>query len=626
MNAQADLAGVKTLRGDFARFILAGGIAAVVNWLSRFAFSQFMSLSAAVGAAYLVGMSTAFVLTRSFVFERSGRDIHHEYLRFALVNVVALAQVWLVTVGLAEYVFPALGLNWHAEALAHGIGVLVPAVTSYFGHRHFTFARRDPAEALQGLPSKVSESLPLVVELESALLKTDMVVEAMVAALFARPLATAPALVRHRAAFKGQVAEPKHVDAATLPLRQDVLDYLTSQRESGRELHLISSGHPSIAQAIGARLGIFTYVLGADLASDQSSERVRQVLERCPHGFTYAGGRGTKPEMWRHAAGVVLVGASNRLAHTIRAMGKCVERQFSDAGLRSRVWRRALRTHQWSKNILLFVPFLLSPAHSDPGAGLKALIGFVLTGVAASGTYLLNDVRDLPADRHHESKRFRPVANGDISIVAALICAVLLIALALALASVLSRAFGITLACYVATTVTYSLWLKRIALLDVIVLAALYVVRLVMGTVLVGVVFSPWLMTFAAFFFCSMSLAKRHVEIVAASDASAELIRGRGYMPSDGPLTLALGVAFGIASILIVVEYLMSEAFPSGMYHAPMFLWAAPVILGGWICRVWLLAHRGMLHADPVAFALRDGVSLVLGAAMAGAFVSALTL
>jgi 4-hydroxybenzoate polyprenyltransferase/putative flippase GtrA len=614
------------------RFVLVGGFAAAVNWLSRFAFSQFLTLSLAVIAAFIVGMTTAFVLARWFVFDRSGRNLRDEYLRFALVNLVALLQVWIITLGLAKYLFPALGWHWHVEGVAHAIGILSPVLTSYFGHHYFTFAPTAVAstttDAVTANDHRGSRSLPLVVELDRILLKTDPMLEIFVGSLLSRPLATfrvLPGLLSGRAGFKQRIAQVTDIDLARLPIRRDLLDYLIAEHQCGRKLHLVSAADQAIAQKIADQFGIFESVHGSTPPLNLKGRvKLKLLRELLPDGFVYAGDRSTDRDVWQHANAIVLANTNIGLAHRPRALGKAIEAAFPNSSNSLLSWRSALRIHQWSKNILIFVPFLLSPIHADVHAALKCVAAFLLMGMAASATYLCNDLADLAADRGHHSKRFRPLASGSISIGQALMGALTFLGVSIWGSLVLSPPFAAALVLYVITTLSYSLWLKRVALLDVIVLGGLYVMRLIMGTVVVALAFSPWLLTFAGFFFCSIALAKRHAEIVAASLPSDQTIAGRGYKPTDWPLTLSLGVSLSVASVLVIVEYLMAEAFPSGLYQAPRFLWAAPTILGAWVCRVWLLAHRGELHEDPVAFAVRDPVSLLLGGALGIAFVLAL--
>lgn len=125
---------------EFVAFVVAGGLAAAVNWGTNILLMMVMPLEASVVLAYLVGMTTAYILNRVFVFAQSGRQVHEEYLRFGIVNLVALVQVWLVTLGLARFVLPAIGWSFHPAEIAHAVGVASPIVTSYLGHRYFTFS------------------------------------------------------------------------------------------------------------------------------------------------------------------------------------------------------------------------------------------------------------------------------------------------------------------------------------------------------------------------------------------------------------------------------------------------------------------------------------------------------
>ena len=234
----------------FRNFLLVGGIAAVANWGSRFAFQRVMDLNWAVVCAYLIGMTTAYVLSRIFVFEASGRKVADEAARFTFVNMFALGIVWIVTVGLARWAFPAIGFHWHAEAVAHGIGVLSPAVTSYLGHRHFTFAKpAAKAEVSAGAPSSspVGEA-PLAVDMDGTLLKTDTLVEGIVASLFSRPLkviAALPLLARRRAAFKARIADIAPLNVELLPVREALLQFLAGENDKGRPLYLVTAADHS---------------------------------------------------------------------------------------------------------------------------------------------------------------------------------------------------------------------------------------------------------------------------------------------------------------------------------------------------------------------------------------------
>ncbi len=290
-----------------------------------------------------------------------------------------------------------------------------------------------------------------------------------------------------------------------------------------------------------------------------------------------------------------------------------------------RTWLRALRAHQWAKNILVFAPLALSGmAGLRVDSILNVMCLFACLSALASGTYLINDLVDLKSDRKHRSKKNRPLASGAISARAGIVAAALLIAAGLVGAILISPRAAFGLIAYLALTLAYSVRFKRIPLLDVTVLGVLYSLRLLIGAAGAGTVASVWLLTFALFFFVSLSLAKRHSEIVAAQEAGHKTLPGRGYLVDDGPVTLGLGISAAVASVLIVVLYLTDEAFPSGVYNSPSFLWAAPLLLHLWVSRIWLLAHRGQMDDDPVAFAVRDKTSLVVAGLMALALLAAL--
>ncbi len=290
-----------------------------------------------------------------------------------------------------------------------------------------------------------------------------------------------------------------------------------------------------------------------------------------------------------------------------------------------RTWLKALRAHQWAKNILVFAPLALSGMAGLRLEPILHVLGlFACLSALASGTYLINDLSDLKADRKHRSKKHRPLASGAISPRAGKAAAALLIVAGLGGAALISPKATVGLVAYLVITLAYSLRLKRIPLLDVTVLGVLYSLRLLIGAAGAGTVASIWLLTFALFFFVSLSLAKRHSEIVAAQDAGAKTLPGRGYLVDDGPVTLGLGISSAVASVLIVVLYLTDEAFPSGVYNNPSFLWAAPLLLHLWVSRIWLLAHRGQMDDDPVAFAVRDRTSLVVAGLLGLALLAAL--
>ncbi len=288
------------------------------------------------------------------------------------------------------------------------------------------------------------------------------------------------------------------------------------------------------------------------------------------------------------------------------------------------ILHRSLRLHQWAKNALLFVPLVLGGKTSDAGAWLTAMAGFVAIGLVASATYVINDFCDLSSDRNHWSKRYRPLASGELSIREALFLATCGLVAGFGIAASIGYGAALMLALYVTVTLSYSFAFKRVPILDVFILAALFTMRLGFGIVLGEVRISPWLLVFSMFVFVSLSTAKRHTELLRLVECGLKSISGRSYRVEDAPLTLGLGLASMLGAILIMILYLIEDAFPREYYSEPAFLWAVPAILFLFLGRIWLISQRGELRDDPVAFALQDKISLLLGTLMVVSFAAAL--
>jgi len=284
---------------------------------------------------------------------------------------------------------------------------------------------------------------------------------------------------------------------------------------------------------------------------------------------------------------------------------------------------RSLRLHQWAKNVLIFIPLVLAGRAGDLHAWLSCILGFVAWGLVASAAYLVNDLKDLQFDRQHGSKRNRPIARGDLSPGFAIFATIVIGLLGLGLAALLGPAALLILFIYALTSIAYSFGLKRLPMLDVLVLAALFTMRLVFGIAIADVPASPWLLVFSMFVFMSLSLAKRYAETARNGLGGADEVAGRGYVSRDAPLLLALGVATTAGAVLIMIMYLIEEAFAAAFYASPVWLWCLPAILFLWLGRVWLLAGRNELDEDPIRFAISDRTSLVLGLAMVAVFIIA---
>lgn len=287
-------------------------------------------------------------------------------------------------------------------------------------------------------------------------------------------------------------------------------------------------------------------------------------------------------------------------------------------------WLKAFRLHQWSKNTLVLVPVALG-WHAVTAAGIgNAFIAMLLLCGVASLTYCMNDIADIEADRAHPTKHNRPFATGTLSVREGVILGGLGMPALIVCGAIVDPSVGAWLAAYSAITLAYSFGLKRIPILDALIIGALFTVRIILGTVAAHVAPSAWLITFSMFFFYSLATAKRHTELLRAGETSTGQIKGRGYNVEDKEVTFAFGIVASVASILIMVLYLVDDVFPRALYRRPEWLWVMPLAIFLWVGRIWLLSHRGSMADDPVVFALRDRVSLCLAAVIGVAFVLAL--
>jgi len=466
---------------------------------------------------------------------------------------------------------------------------------------------------------------PLLIDLDGCLIKTDLLYETALAYVTGNPLRilkVAVWLLRGRAYLKRRLAEVATLDMSLIPVNEEVATLALEAKRAGRMVYLVTACDDLLATGIAARFAFLDGVVASDgCANLAGARKAQRVLQMFPGGFDYAGDSAADLHVWKYAAKAIVVGAPARVVRSVRALGRPTQVLPRPNAVSALV--RAMRPHQWSKNALIFIPALLGGTIGDPDVFVRCLLAFIATGLVASGVYLLNDLADLAHDRCHWSKRKRPIASGDLSIRSAAVAAFGATAAGLALAAWIGTAVLLGLAAYVAVTLAYSLWLKRVPVLDSFILAGLFTLRLAIGIAAAEVVASPWLLVFSMFLFASLSFAKRHTEILRLIGRGATAAAGRGYVAADAPLVLGLGLATGTGSILIMVLYLIFDAFGQSFYGNPNWLWVLPAVLFLWFGRIWLVGQRGQLHDDPVAFALKDRVSLGLGGALGAGFAFA---
>lgn len=462
----------------------------------------------------------------------------------------------------------------------------------------------------------------VVTDLDGSLIRNDSFVDAIVGLVVRQPLMAiriAVWLLQGKATCKERVAALMTPVPEAHAYNPDVVALLNDARAADSRIVLATASHTSTAHSVAAHLGLFDAVLASDGSRNLKAHRKLEAVrawcdENGVEEFTYIGDSHADLPLWQHAAAAVAVRPA---ASVSRALMK-LDKPTQTLGVRpSRIPAilRAMRPHQWAKNLLVFVPMVLGQRFMAD-ALLHAVIAFACFSACASAVYLLNDILDLEADRAHPQKRLRPMASGALSSAEALIAAGGLIAVGLGAAWVFIPGCVWLLAGYLGANYVYSNWLKTRPLVDVIMLSAMYGVRLEIGGVATATPLSPWLLAFALFFFTSLAFAKRFVELQRLTAAGGRQITGRGYLAADLSMVATLGPAAGYVAILVLALYMNSPQM-TAHYGDSRILWLLCPLMMYWITRVWLLANRGVLDDDPVVFAFKDRASLAVAAVAA---------
>ena len=420
-------------------------------------------------------------------------------------------------------------------------------------------------------------------------------------------------LSRGKAVLKMELARRARFDPATLPYNLEFLDWLREQKNCGRFLILCTASHVAIAEAIASHLDIFDEVLASDGVTNLAgASKAKLLLTRFgERGFDYAGNSKADLAVWRHARKAIVVNASNFI---VQSAGKNseIEKIVQPHAIRWKDWPRVLRAHQWLKNLLLFVPLIAGHQVADPERLGSMLLAFLSFSLCASSVYIANDLLDLESDRQHPRKRFRSFASGLFPIASGIALACGLIITSILLSRFVAGQFVTWLLFYFFLTSAYSFLLKRIMLVDCLTLAMLYTLRIVSGAAAAGMPLSFWLLAFSVFLFLSLAFVKRYAELEVLILSGKAKVHGRGYLTSDAPLVQSLGISSGYAAVVVLALYLNSEAVLK-LYRAPEVVWGAVPVVLFWVSWMWLQAHRGNMHDDPLVFAVKDKASLLAG-------------
>jgi 4-hydroxybenzoate polyprenyltransferase len=457
---------------------------------------------------------------------------------------------------------------------------------------------------------------PLCVDLDGTLVKSDTLVDSLLALLRADPARAfkLPGQVLHgKAAFKAFVTQSVSLDVVHLPYNQALLRFLHEEHARGRDLYLATGANVHLARRVADHLGIFTDVLGSDSATNLTgSNKLEGLRMRLGSAaFDYIGNDTPDLPLLIESTAPMVSNPGLRLRMRLRSSGIRPAHTFLERESPLSALLKALRLHQWAKNLLIFIPLLCSHALTE-GKLLAALAGFCCFSLTASSAYIVNDLLDIEADRRHPRKRLRPFAAADLSAFTGISIAAIFMLVGLTGGYLLPGRFFNWLLIYLITTLAYSWYLKRIALVDVLALSCLYILRLLAGSAVTQTPISHWLAGFSMFLFLSLAIVKRFAELENLRVNNAVPRNGRGYLLTDLDQLRSFGTASAYAAVVVFAIYISGPDVVKLYYKSPL-LWLTVPLMILWLNRVWLLASRGKLDEDPVAFALTDPMSQVIG-------------
>jgi 4-hydroxybenzoate polyprenyltransferase/phosphoserine phosphatase len=464
-------------------------------------------------------------------------------------------------------------------------------------------------------PAKSVEP-PLIVDVDGTLVRTDLLQEAALQFVARFPLEVWRLLLwllKGKAVLKAELAQRVNPGISSVPLRAETVDMIRQAQAEGRSVYLASASDHRYVQELADRIGGIAGVFATDPQTNLAGGAKAQRLEAefGAGGFDYVGDQPVDFPVWRSARKQIAVSHTNAFTRRLRAAFPDIQ-VIAEPRAPARAYLKALRPHQWAKNALVFLPTIAGHQFTVT-ALVGSFVAFTCFSLAASSAYLINDLLDLPGDRDHATKHRRPFAAGIIPIPAGILLSIVLMATSAALSLLLPLDFSFVLLAYVALTLSYSFYLKRKLIVDVITLGGLYTIRVLGGIRAGDQPPSPWLLTFCLFLFLSLATVKRCSEMIARREAGKGAALGRGYRPGDLDALMPLAAAAGYGAVLVVTLYLASPEV-ARLYSHPFRMWLICPALLYWISRVLVLSSRDEMHDDPVVFALTDRVSWLTGA------------
>jgi 4-hydroxybenzoate polyprenyltransferase len=459
------------------------------------------------------------------------------------------------------------------------------------------------------------KDIPVVVDLDGTLINTDLLYEAAILLFKKNPIYIFKCLLwllKGKVFFKNEIFKRVHLQYQLLPYNTEVINFLQQEFADGRKIVLATASPLACAAEIAKVQPFFSQVYGTDNAINLKGTNKLQLLvkEFGKGNFDYIGN--AKPDLVIFAASryAYLVNASSGVERSAKKLNN-LKNVWGSAGATIKDYIKAIRAYQWIKNLLLFVPLITSHSLQSFNLLTVSFFAFLTFGLVASAGYLLNDLLDIASDRRHPRKQFRPVASGKITVVNALLIAIMFLAGGLIFAATINIYFFVVLLLYFFTSFSYSIFLKKIVLYDVFILALLYSIRVIAGAVVINVALSFWLIAFSTFMFLSLAFVKRYSELMQVGDASDLKNRGRGYAVEDLNLLQIMGVASGFLAVVVFSLYINSPEVTQ-LYSKPKILWAISFLFLFWVSRVWLFTTRGKMTDDPIVFAIKDASSYII--------------
>lgn len=473
-----------------------------------------------------------------------------------------------------------------------------------------------PAVAESTNVSDQSVNVPLVVELDGTLLRTDLLHECAVSLCKKRPWKLLAILFwfMHGGKYaKRRIFAEARLDPAVLPIQTEVVAMLRAEKDKGRRLVLATSSDHELAAKAVEPLGLFDLVLGSTEDRElEGAEKLATIEQHCGYEFDYAGTSSAEHVIWRSSRQAILVNADRSVEAKVHRAGN-VAHVISSPGNNVRTMLRSMRLYQWVKNLLIFVPAFTSHEWGRWPIMSECALAFIAFSLCASATYIANDLLDLEEDRRDPTKRSRPIAAGECSILRAAVVASICMFAGLGIAFVAGNGLLPTVALYIVFTAWYSLQVKKMFLLDVLALAALYTLRVIAGHIVTGIAFSMWLLSFSFFLFLSLAFSKRAAELIRVRRSKKQAVLGRGYVMDDLHVVTIAGICSGFLSSLVLALYINSESVVL-LYRRPAILWGILPLLLYYIVRVWIICGRGDLDEDPIVYTAKSKSTYIIAA------------